>query len=103
MKVNQSLSFGVFIVIVALVIGFVTRDWMLVLKISGGVVLVFLLLAGLFTGAMAGGDRARANYESESKSSREERMQWVKNFIFIALPNFIFILILLAVAYFVAL
>lgn len=96
-------SFGVFIVIIAILIGFVTSNWLLVLKITSGVVLVFLLLAGLFTGAMAGGDRVRANYESESKSSREERMQWVKNFIFIALPNFIFILILLVVDYFVTL
>ncbi|MBO0993845.1 DUF5316 domain-containing protein [Bacillus sp. SD088] len=96
-------SFGVFIVIIALVVGFVTSNWLLVLKISGGVVLVFLLLAGLFTGAMAGGDRVRANYEGEPKSSREERMQWVKNFIFIAFPSFIFILILLVVDYFVTL
>ncbi|GIN71987.1 hypothetical protein J14TS2_24620 [Bacillus sp. J14TS2] len=48
-------SFGVFIVIIAIVVGFVTSDWLLVLKISGGVVLVLLFLAGLFTGAMAGG------------------------------------------------
>lgn len=96
-------SFGVFIVIIALVVGFVTSNWLLVLKTSGGVVLVFLLLAGLFTGTMAGGDRVRANYEGESKGSREERMQWVKNFIFIALPSFIFILILLVVDYFVTL
>ncbi|KRG14898.1 hypothetical protein ACA30_09530 [Virgibacillus soli] len=46
---DKSLSFGIFTVIVAFVIGFVTHNWMLVLKIAGGVTLVVLLLAGLFT------------------------------------------------------
>ncbi|MCJ7840130.1 DUF5316 domain-containing protein [Lederbergia sp. NSJ-179] len=100
---NKFLSLGILLAIISLIIGFVTNDWMLVLKISGVVVLIPLLLAGLFTGALAGGDRVRANYASESRDSREERINWVKNFLFIAIPNFAFILVLLAVDYFYSL
>lgn len=73
---------------------------MFVLKVSGTIVVALLLLTGIFTGALAGGDRIRSNYHTESKSAADERINWVKGFLITTLPILIFIIIVLIIDYF---
>ncbi|MCT2535333.1 DUF5316 domain-containing protein [Aquibacillus koreensis] len=89
------LGIGLLITLVAVVIGFVTGEWNLVVKIIGGAALVPLLLSGLATGAFVNGDRARANYHTETKEDRQQRNKWVGRLLLISIPNVVIFIALI--------
>jgi len=50
---------------------------------------LFIISALLMSGAMASGDRMRANFASETKEDRNERNHIMNNALLLALPNII--------------
>jgi len=50
---------------------------------------LFIISALLMSGAMASGDRMRANFASETKEDRNERNHIMNNTLLLALPNII--------------
>jgi hypothetical protein len=78
-------------------IGLFTQDWELFLKIIGIAAVVPLLMAGLLSGAFVSGDRNRANYHSESKEDRNQKVNWMKIFLLISSPNVTLLVILIIV------
>ncbi|WP_431802967.1 DUF5316 domain-containing protein [Halobacillus andaensis] len=69
-------------------------DWSLFLKITAGIALAPLILAGVLTGAFISGDRHRANFHSETKDDREFRSRWSKRLACFSAPSVIFLLAL---------
>ena len=57
--------------------------------ITGVIGVVFIGLSMLFSGSMVSGDRMRANFSSESKEERRERLVSTKLLALIGLPNII--------------
>lgn len=57
--------------------------------ITGVIGVVFIVLSMLFSGSMVSGDRMRANYSSESKEDRLERLETTKRLALIGFPNII--------------
>lgn len=88
---------GLFIMVIAFGNRFYSGDWDLALKIIGISAVVPLLLAGLLTGALVGGDENRANYHAEVKQDKDIKDSWVKKLVFISVPNAIFMLALLII------
>ncbi|WP_100012040.1 DUF5316 domain-containing protein [Lentibacillus sediminis] len=91
------LGIGVFITIVALIVGAFTGDWNLFFIITGVAAIVPLLLSGLLTGAFVDGDRSRANYHTETKEDRLGKNKWVRRFLLIGAPNFCLLIILVVI------
>jgi hypothetical protein len=91
------LGIGVFITIVALIIGAFTGDWNLFLIVTGVAAIVPLLLSGLLTGAFVDGDKNRANYHTETKEDRQGKNKWVIRFLLIGVPNFTLLIILVVI------
>lgn len=58
-------------------------------KVTGGIGLLFLVLSMISLGTMVSGDRARANFASESMAERHERTIVSARLFFIGLPNLI--------------
>ncbi|MDN4525849.1 DUF5316 domain-containing protein [Fictibacillus fluitans] len=71
------------------------NDWSLLLNVCGAIGLLSLLAAGLFTGAFVNGDQLRANFNTETKEHRKERLISSKGFLMFGLPN-----LLIAIIYF---
>jgi hypothetical protein len=91
------LGIGLLITIVAAIIGVETSDWDLFIKITGVAAIVPLLLSGLLSGAFVGGDRIRANFNTETKKDRKIRSKWVYRFLLISLPNICLLIILIII------
>ncbi|WP_226036568.1 DUF5316 domain-containing protein [Aquibacillus saliphilus] len=91
------IGIGVFITLVALVIGSLTGDWNLFLKIVGVAALIPLLISGLLTGAFVDGDRNRANYHTENKEDRQQKNKWVIRFLLISTPNLAILITLVVI------
>ncbi|MCK6256417.1 DUF5316 domain-containing protein [Fictibacillus sp. KIGAM418] len=87
---------GLIVGAAVLLSAFILNDWSLLLNVSGSIGLVSLLAAGLFTGAFIDGDRFRANYFSETKENRQDRIRYSTLLLLFALPNLI-----VAVSYYV--
>lgn len=79
---------------VAVIIGFITSDWNLFMKITGFAAIVPLLLSGLLSGALVDGDRLRANFKTETKEDRLRRNKWTFKFFLISLPNLSLLIII---------
>ncbi|GGI18059.1 DUF5316 domain-containing protein [Gottfriedia solisilvae] len=57
--------------------------------ITGVIGVVFIGLSMLFSGSMVSGDQMRANFSTESKEDRRERLVSTKRLALIGLPNII--------------
>lgn len=90
------LGVGILIAIVAVLIGVVTGDWSLFMKIIGGAAIIPLLLSGIFVGAFVNGDQIRANFHTETKGDRKSRHKWVTRFLLISAPNLTLLIVLIA-------
>lgn len=82
---NKSLTLGITISLVSLIIGILTNHWFLAIKITGMTAIVSILLAGIFMGIPL----------------RHQENSWVKNFVFIAIPNFTLLIILIGIRTFI--
>ncbi|UFT99976.1 DUF5316 domain-containing protein [Radiobacillus kanasensis] len=95
---NKFFLIGLLILISALIICFILQDAYLLFQITGVAAVIPLIIAGLFTGAMGDGDQVRANFHAESKQARKERSTWMFNFVWLALPNVICVVVLVIVS-----
>ncbi|GIN71947.1 hypothetical protein J14TS2_24220 [Bacillus sp. J14TS2] len=83
---NKSLTLGIAISLISLITGFLTNNWFLAVKITGMTAIVSILLAGIFMGAPI----------------RHQENKWIKNLVFIAIPNFILLTILISIRTFIS-
>ncbi|PKR77496.1 hypothetical protein CEY16_12280 [Halalkalibacillus sediminis] len=81
----------------AVIYGFVTSDWDMVLKVIGVSALLPLLVAGLLSGAFVSGDRNRANYHSENKMDNDDKRKWIIGLVLLSAPNAAFLLVLIII------
>ncbi|MFC7062307.1 DUF5316 family protein [Halobacillus seohaensis] len=86
---------GALITGIALIVGIVTGDWNLFLKIIALAAGIPLLLSGLLTGAYVNGDRNRANFHTEAKRDREFKGRWVKRLVSLSAPNAVLLIVLI--------
>ncbi|KRG15687.1 hypothetical protein [Lederbergia galactosidilytica] len=89
---NKSLLLGIAICLISLLIGILTKHWFLAIKITGMTAIVSFLFAGVFMGMPT---RPYSSYSSPNSQRQENN--WVKSFIFIAIPNFILMFILITI------
>lgn len=83
---NKSLTVGIAISFISLITGFLTNNWFLAVKITAMTAIVSILLAGIFMGAPI----------------RYQENKWIKNLVFIAIPNFILLTILISIRAFIS-
>ncbi|MDE3840883.1 hypothetical protein C0966_16555 [Bacillus methanolicus] len=84
---KKSFLAGIVFLMLVSVVSIVLDDWNLIIKISGGIGLLAILASGLFVGAFVSGDRMRANFSSETKEDRSERLRTVNILLLFGLPN----------------
>ena len=78
-------------------IGLIFNDWNLALKINGFIVIGCVVLSGILNGSFISGDQFRANYLTETKTNRDNKMKISKYLLSISLPNIIVCIILFIV------
>ena len=91
-----SFLIGSMIAIVAHLIGFLSNDYNVTLKITGFVVVGSFVISGILNGTFINGDRYRANYLIERKDDRDKKMKITKYLLVLAIPNVIISIIILA-------
>jgi len=97
MQLKLSFLLGSVLAIIGLLIGLAFNDWNLALKINGFIVVGCVVLSGILTGSFISGDQFRANYLTETKANRGNKMKISKYLLSISLPNIIVCIILFAV------
>lgn len=55
--------------------------------LPGGIGLVSILISAVFSGSLVSGDRIRANFQTESKDDRRERLRTMTRSAVFGLPN----------------
>ena len=87
----MKLSFlmGLVIAMASYLIGFLLNDYNLTLKITGFVVIVSFVISGILNGTFISGDRYRANFLSETKEDRDNKMKIMKFLLLLSIPNVI--------------
>ncbi|QHZ46488.1 DUF5316 domain-containing protein [Bacillus sp. NSP9.1] len=74
---------------VSLIVSVFTQDHSLIIKVSGTVGIISILVSGIFLGAFVNGDKQRANYFSETKEHRDTRTKMSINILLLGLPHII--------------
>ncbi|WPP39265.1 DUF5316 domain-containing protein [Bacillus sonorensis] len=87
---------GLVSVCLILIVAIFTQDYGLIIKISGTIGVISILISGIFLGAFVNGDKQRANYFSETKEHRDTRTKVSTNILLLGLPH-----ILASIAYFI--
>jgi len=72
-------------VIIALFLGLVS-DWGLAIKVTGGIGVISLVLAGILSGFFMIGERTRANHSFETTADRELRSKYSSVLFLFGLP-----------------
>jgi hypothetical protein len=86
-KVLKRLGIGAVIFCILGIAGLIADDAQLIVDLAGGVALVMLALAVVFSGSLGSGDRIRANYGHEDNKERQRRNQWTSSLLLMAIPN----------------
>ena len=97
MQLKLSFLLGSILAIIGLLIGLIFNDWNLALKINGFIVIGCVVLSGILNGSFISGDQFRANYLTETKTNRDNKMKISKYLLSISLPNIIVCIILFVV------
>jgi len=92
-----SFLLGLILAIIGLLIGLIFNDWNLALKVNGFIVAGCVVLSGILNGSFISGDQFRANYLTETKDNRDNKMKISKYLLSISLPNIIVCTILFVV------
>lgn len=95
-----SFSIGLVIVIVAFLIGFLSSDFRITLKITGFTVAGCFVISGILNGSVVNGDIYRSNYLSETKEDRDNKMTITKHLLFLSIPSIIVSAIILIFNYY---
>lgn len=69
---KSSFFMGIAIALAAYLIGFLSNNYNVTLKITGFVVIVSFFIAGILNGTFISGDRYRANFMNETKEDRDK-------------------------------
>jgi len=77
-----------------LLIGLSTRQFETYSVISGTLGIICFLLAGIVSDTFVSGDRARANYYTESKKERKTRIRYSYLFFLLGAPNLLVAVVL---------
>ena len=93
----MKLSFliGLVIAMASYLIGFLLNDYNLTLKITGFVVIVSFVISGILNGTFISGDRYRANFLSETKEDRDNKMKIMKFLLLLSIPNVIIFVVIM--------
>ena len=78
-------------------IGLIFNDWNLALKINGFIIIGCVVLSGILNASFIRGDQFKANYLTETKTNRDNKMKISKYLLSISLPNIIVCIILFIV------
>ena len=97
MQLKLSFLLGSILAIIGLLIGLIFNDWNLALKINGFIVIGCVVLSGILNGSFISGDQFRANFLTETKDYRDNKMRISKYLLSISLPNIIVCIIIFAV------
>jgi hypothetical protein len=62
-------------------------DWNMVLKITGGIGVISLLLAAVLSGLLVSGDRMRANLNTENEEEKWGRDRVTGQLLLFGIPN----------------
>ena len=90
-----SFFIGLVIAIIALLIGFLLKDYNITLKITGIVSVSCIVICGILNGSFISGDRYRDNYISETKDDRNKKIKIVNNLLLVLMSNAIVSILLL--------
>ncbi|MFS0824199.1 DUF5316 domain-containing protein [Bacillus sp. 1P02SD] len=77
-----------------LIIGLSTHQFETYSVISGTLGIICFLLAGIVSDSFISGDRARANYYTESKQDRKKRIRYSYLFFLLGAPNLLVAIVL---------
>lgn len=86
---KKSIILGLLLCVIGIFASYIIGELIIILKINGVIALILIFLAGVFANVMGDGDRVRANFSTEAKEDRQERMKWSSYFLLISLPNLI--------------
>ncbi|MDA7028003.1 DUF5316 domain-containing protein [Bacillus sp. CLL-7-23] len=70
-----------------LIVSIFAQNYNLIIKISGTIGVISILISGIFLGAFVNGDKQRANYFSETKEHRKTRTIISINILLVGLPH----------------
>lgn len=92
---KSSFFMGIVIALAAYLIGFLSNNYNVTLKITGFVLIVSFVIAGILNGTFISGDRYRANFMNETKEDRDKKMKMVNYLLLLSIPNAIISLVII--------
>ena len=83
------LLLGIFLSVIGVLVSILIWDINMVITITSGIGLFFIVVAFLFSGALISGDRIRANLASESVEGKKQRDNIGFRSALISIPSFV--------------
>ncbi len=91
-----SLSIGFIVSMLAVLIGFLLKDYNITFKITGGISVISLIILGILNGTFISGDKYRTNLLSETKEESNKKMRISGYLLLFTIPNVVVAIIVFA-------